>query len=212
MSQTPFRTAVRRLAVARLISIAGGAAAYTALMFTVYEQTHSATWLSATLLLTFGVNGFVSPLAGALGDRFDRKRVMIVSDLLGVAAFGAMAFAHDPGWLLGFAFVSAVVETPFWMASGAAIPNLVPEERLSWANGLVALGKNLGITIGPAIGGVLLPVIGSSWVFGLNALSFAVSAVLVASVHGRFSEERPEEHHEQRACEPGSASWRATAC
>ena len=201
---TPFRTAVRRLAVARLISITGGAAAYTALMFTVYQRTHSATWLSATLLLTFGVNGFVSPFAGAIGDRFDRKRVMIVSDLLGVGCFTAMAFARDPGWLLGFAFVSAVVETPFWMASGAAIPNLVPEDRISWANGLVALGKNLGITVGPAIGGVLLPVIGSSRVFGVNAISFAVSAVLVATVHGRFSEERSSEaHHEHRGLRAG---------
>ncbi|MGZ4153836.1 MAG: MFS transporter [Actinomycetota bacterium] len=203
MNPTPFRSAVRRLAVARLVSIAGGAAAYTALMFTVYEKTHSATWLSATLLLTFGVNGLVSPFAGAIGDRLDRKRVMIVSDLLGVACFGAMAFAHDTGWLLGFAFLSAIVETPFWMASGAAIPNLVPEDRISWANGLVSLGKNLGITVGPAIGGVLLPFIGSSWVFGVNAISFALSAALVATVHGRFSEDRGEEHHEHTGMRAG---------
>jgi len=204
MNPTHFRSAVRRLAVARLISIAGSAAAYTALMFTVYERTHSATWLSATLLLTFGVTGFVSPFAGAIGDRFDRKRVMIVSDLLGVACFGGMAFARDPGVLLALAFVSAVVETPFWMASGAAIPNLVPEDRISWANGLVSLGKNLGITVGPAIGGVLLPVIGSSRVFGVNAISFAISAALVATVHGRFSEERvAEEHHEHRGLRAG---------
>ncbi len=201
---TPFRSAVRRLAVARLISIAGGAAAYTALMFTVYERTHSATWLSATLLLTFGVTGFVSPFAGVIGDRFDRKRVMIVSDLLGVAAFAGMALVRDPAWLLGFAFASAVVETPFWMASGAAIPNLVPEDRLSWANGLVSLGKNLGITVGPSIGGALLPSIGSSRVFALNAVSFAISAALVATVHGRFSGERDtEEHHEHRGLRAG---------
>ena len=200
---TPFRTAVRRLALARLISISGGAAAYTALMFTVYERTHSPTWLSATLLLTFGVNGFVSPLAGAIGDRFDRRRVMIVSDVLGAACFAAMAFTRDPAWLLGLAFVSAVVETPFWMASGAAIPNLVPEERLSWANGLVGLGKNLGITVGPAIGGVLLPVLGSSWVFGINAISFVISAVLVASVRGSFSERRTAEDHEHHGLRAG---------
>jgi predicted MFS family arabinose efflux permease len=200
---TPPTTAVRRIALARLISITGGAAAYTALMFTIYERTHSAAWLSATLLLTFGVNGFVSPFAGALGDRFDRKRVMIVSDLLGVACFAAMAFARDPGWLLAFAFASAVVETPFWMASGAAIPNLVADDRLSWANGLVALGKNLGITLGPAIGGILLGVIGAAWVFGVNAVSFAISAALVASVHARFSSERDEQHDEHRGLRAG---------
>jgi predicted MFS family arabinose efflux permease len=201
--QTPPTTAVRRIALARLISITGSAAAYTGLMFTVFEQTHSATWLSATLLLTFGVTGFVSPFAGAIGDRFDRKRVMIVSDLLGVACFAAMAFADDPAWLLGFAFLSAVVETPFWVSSGAAIPNLVAEDRISWANGLVALGKNLGITLGPALGGVLLGVIGASSVFGVNAASFAVSAALVASVRARFSGARDEEHHEHRGLRAG---------
>ena len=55
---------------------------------------------------------------------------------------------------------------PFWSASGAAIPNLVSEEDLSWANRLVALGRNAGIMVGPAIGGLLLASVGSSWVSG----------------------------------------------
>jgi ENTS family enterobactin (siderophore) exporter len=189
------KSVVRRLAVARLISIAGGAAAYTALMFTVYRLTRSPTWLSATLFLTFGVSGFIAPLGGALGDRFDRRKVMIVSDLLGVACFGAMAFATDDAWLLlGIAFVSAIVEAPFWSASGAAIPNLVNEEQLSWANGLVSLGRNAGIMVGPALGGMLVATIGPAWVFALNAATFGVSAVLVATVRGRFSGDRSEEH------------------
>ncbi len=199
---TTSTTAVRRLAIARLISITGGAASYTALMFTVYELTHSPTWLSATLLLTFGVNGFAAPLAGAIGDRLDRRRVMIVSDLLGVGCFAAMAFTRDAGWLLGLAFASAVVETPFWAASGAAIPNLVEKDRLAWANSLVTLGRNAGIMIGPAIGGMLLPLIGSGSVFGLNALTFLVSAGLVWSVRGRsFSGDRSDagEHKGLRA-------------
>lgn len=52
MTPTPSKTAVRRLAAARLISITGGSALCTALMFTVYQLTHSPTWLSATLVLT----------------------------------------------------------------------------------------------------------------------------------------------------------------
>jgi MFS family permease len=200
-TETSPKTAVRRLAVARLISITGGAAAYAALMYTVYERTGSATWLSATLLLTFGVAGVFAPLGGALGDRFDRKRVMVVSDLLGAACFAAMAFVRDPGWLLGLAFWSAVVEQPFWMASGAAIPNIAGQERLAWANGLVALGRNTGIMVGPAIGGILVGWLGPGWVFGLNAVTFAVSAVLVVSVRAPFSGDRSdaEEHRGIRA-------------
>jgi MFS family permease len=190
--ETSPTTAVRRLAAARLISITGGAAAYTALMYTVYDRTGSATWLAATLLLTFGIAGIFAPLGGALGDRFDRRRVMVISDLAGAACFAAMAFLDDPGWLLGLAFWSAIVEQPFWSASAAAIPNLVGEDRLAWANGLVALGRNMGIMIGPAIGGLLVGAIGPGWVFGLNAASFVVSAVLVWSVRARFQGSRED--------------------
>lgn len=52
MTPTPSKTAVRRLVAARLISITGGSASYTALMFTMYQLTHSPSWLSATLVLT----------------------------------------------------------------------------------------------------------------------------------------------------------------
>src|SRR5207247_10877703 len=91
------KAAVRRLATARLISITGGAAAYTALMFTVYERTRSPAWLSATLLLTFGVNGVVAPLAGAIGDRFDRRRGLIVAGLGGGVGCAVGSFAGGAG-------------------------------------------------------------------------------------------------------------------
>ena len=197
------RSAVRRLALARLISITGGAAAFAALNFTIYERTGSAAWLSASLLLTFGASGLFAPLGGMLGDRFDRQRVMIASDLAGAAAFAAMAFVEDPALLLTIGFVTAVVETPFWSASQAAIPNLVSKDDLPWANGLLQGGGNAGIMLGPAIGGVLLAVMGAGMVFGLNALSFVLSALVVATVRGRFSEDRTEHEDAHRGIKAG---------
>lgn len=194
------RTAVQRLAVARLISVTGGAAAYTALMATIYARTnHSPGWLSATLLLTFGVGGFVGPFAGHVGDRFDRRKVMIASELVGAAAFAAMALVHSPVALLGFAFASAVADQPFFAASRAAIPNLVDDEsQLPWANSWVGMGVNAGITLGPVLGGVLVTLLGASWVFGANALTFVVSVWLVWSVRRPFSgvhtDEESQEH------------------
>jgi len=196
-SSTSNRSAVRRLAIARLISVTGGAAAFAALNYTIYERTGSAAWLSASLLLTFGVSGLFAPLGGVLGDRFDRKRVMIASDLAGAGCFAAMALIQDPAWLIAAGFLAAVVETPFWSASAAAIPNLVDEEDLSWANGLVQLGGNAGIMLGPALGGALLALVGSGTVFAANAISFVVSAGLVATVHGRFAEDRDGEHENE---------------
>jgi MFS family permease len=194
MTATP-KAAIRRLAAARLISITGGAAAYVGLTFGIYERTRSPGWVAATLLLTFGANGFVGPFAGILGDRFDRRTVMIWSDLAGAACFGAMAFASDPAILLGLAFVSAVVEAPFVSSSAAAIPNLVEsEDDLGWANSLVQMGKFAGISVGPALGGILYERIGLGGALGLNAASFVVSAMLVSTVHGRFNEAVPGRH------------------
>jgi MFS family permease len=186
-------TAVRRLALSRLISITGSMAAYTALMFEIYERTESAAWLAAALLLTEGVNGLVGPLAAVLGDRFDRRHVMILSDGASAACFLAMAFIDSPGPLVAAAFLSALAEAPFWPASSAAIPNLVPPDRVAWANSLVAIGRNLGITIGPAVGGVLLAAVGASWVFAINAISFVLSSSLIWSVRANFAGEREDE-------------------
>jgi predicted MFS family arabinose efflux permease len=195
--RTPPRPAVRRLATARIISISGGAAAYTALNFSIYQKTGSATWVAAALLLTFGVTGFIGPIAGSLGDRYDRKKVLIASDLVGAACFAMMALGEDPAWLLVWAFLSAVAEAPFWSASEAAIPNLAGEEHLSWANSLLGVSRSAGITLGPAIGGALVAAVGPRAVFGLNAGSFVVSAAIVMTVHARFSGERSQEEEQQ---------------
>ena len=192
------RTAVRRLALARLISVTGSAAAYTALMFEIYEQTGSAVWLAAALLVTEGVSGAVGPFASVLGDRFDRRNVMIVSDLAAAACFAGMALVADsPGPLVSIAFLSALSEAPFWPASSAAIPNLVPEDQVSWANSLVAIGRNVGIMVGPALGGILLAAVGAPLVFAINAASFVLSAALVVSVRATFVGDRSDEgeHH-----------------
>jgi predicted MFS family arabinose efflux permease len=106
-------------------------------------------------------------------------------------------------WLIAVGFAAAVVETPFWSASAAAIPNLVGEDDLAWANGLVQVGANAGIMLGPAVGGVLLAVMGADLVFAANALSFVLSAVLVMTIRGRFSVDRREGEDEHRGLRAG---------
>ncbi len=184
------RSAIARLAVARAISITGGAAAFTALMFAVYERTGRSTiWLSAALLVTFGMHGVLGWFAGALGDRFDRKKVLIVSDLAGVVVYLAMAPVVDAGGLLVFGFLAAVAEAPFLSASGAAVPALVDRpEDVDKANSWVSVGTSAGIFIGPAIGGFLVDAVGPGTVFTANAITFAVSALLVWSVRRPFSQ------------------------
>jgi MFS family permease len=126
------RTAVRRLALGRVISMTGTFAAGTALTFTIYQQTRSTAWISATMLLTWAVIGFLGPLAGAVGDRFDRRRVMIVSESASAVCWLVMALVtHSPWLLLVIAFASSVSEAPYFPASSAAIPTVSSEDDFS---------------------------------------------------------------------------------
>jgi MFS family permease len=180
--------------------VTGGAAAYTALNFTVWDRTHSPGMQALSLLLTFGVAGILGPLGGALGDRFDRRRVMIVSEAVAAAFFAAMAFVDAPAVLIVLAFGSAIAELPFFSASRAAIPNLVDrEEDIAWANSLVTVGVHAGIAVGPLIGGLVVASFGASWVFAANAVSFVISLLLTISVRGRFSDPARAEQDEEHA-------------
>ncbi len=193
--RTSNRSAVRRIAAARLISLSGSEAAFTALLFVLYRRTGSATWVSAALLCTFGTMGALTPIGGWLGDHLDRRRVLIGSDLLGAVFFASLALVHAPVALLLLAFLAAACEAVFSPTSTGAIPSLAGQESLAWANGTVATGANIGFLIGPALGGALVAVFGSSTVFALNALSFVLSAAIVASVRAPFAAHSPREGH-----------------
>lgn len=204
MTEGDGHSAVRRVAAARGISLTGSGAAFAALAYIVYWLTgESAIWLSMTLLLTMGVQGLVQPIASWLGDRFNRRRVLVISDLCASGGFVALAFARTPGQLVAIACLTAILESPVWAVAGASIPNLIDEEHLPWANGQVAIGRHLGSFVGPLLGTLLISglagdgasadrLLGAgAFVFGLNAASFLLSAWLIGTTPGRFNDERP---------------------
>jgi MFS family permease len=197
------RSAIRRLAVARFVSLAGTEAAFTALLFVLYQRTRSPGLVSVALLLTFGTFGLAGPVAGSLGDRFDRKLVMVCSEVAGGICFAGLAFARSPGHLLLLAFLSALLGSPFGGAASAAVPNLAGREELSWANGTVGMGMNVGFLAGPVLGGVLVATFGPKTVFLANAGSFAVSACLILSIRGRFAGVRDDERDDHRGLRAG---------
>ena len=201
------RRGVRRIAGARLVSLAGSGAAFAALAYIVFHLTGESTaWASYTLLCTIGAQGLFVSVASGLGDRFDRRRVLVIADLAAAALFVVLAFMRTPGQYLLVAFLIAVIESPIYVVSAAAIPNLVRSEGISWANSVVAFGRNVGNLIGPALGGLLVAIFAPGttndadalhragmWVFMLNAVTFGISAWLVGSTPGRFSDEWSED-------------------
>ncbi|MFL5767792.1 MAG: MFS transporter [Actinomycetota bacterium] len=180
------RGRIRRLAFATGVSGTGDWAASVALSLLVFAETHSTIWLSASFFFIQAPKGFLSPVAGMVADRFDRRRVIVVCALLSGAAYVAMVATREPVWLIALGSLAALVDLPAGPAAIAAVPNLVGEDELSWANGTVSAAFRLGTLIGPALGGALYAFAGAGSVFALNAVSFLASAVVVARISGAF--------------------------
>ena len=185
----------RRLALGRLISLSGGSAAYIALVAAFYGRTHSAVWISAAIFASVVASVASAPLAGWIGDRFDRRRVLITADLAAAAVSIAMALTGEPWALVGLLGLSSVAQSPFEPASAAALPNLVEPQHVPRANALVAATSAAAYLAGPLLGGIVLGAGASpSLLFGVNAATFAVSALLIASIRRPFGTGATGEH------------------
>ncbi|HET6794801.1 MAG TPA: MFS transporter, partial [Acidimicrobiales bacterium] len=184
------RARVRRLALAHGISVAGSQAAQIAVVYAIYARTRSGGWVVVTLAASISIGGLLAPVGGWVADHFDRRRLMMASELTAGAVYGAMAFAHAPLLLVTGALAATVAGTPFRAASAAAVPNLVGPTDLAWANGRLGAAFNLALVAGPIVGGSLVAAAGAGAVFAVNAGSYAASAVMIRSVRVRFQEAR----------------------
>ena len=182
--------AVRRLALARGITYAGGNAAFWALSAILFETTGSPLWVAAAALASFSVPAVLSPVAGLLGDRFDRRKIMVASELAGAITFLGMAVAGSPSALLGLRVVASAAAAPLVPATSAALPKLVPDAQLEQANGSLSKAGTAGALIGTALAGLILTTGNGSWVFVLNTVTFLISTALIVSVRGDFRPQR----------------------
>src|SRR5204862_6861054 len=99
MTLDRINTPVTRLAVAQGVAYAGRGAAMTALIWRLYELSGSSWWVSGAMLAVFGVSTILSPWSGHLGDRHDRRQVVMVSALIAAAGFALCVPLSLLGWL-----------------------------------------------------------------------------------------------------------------
>ena len=189
--------ALRRIQLANASSIVGGWAYVVALAVFAYRADGAyAVGLLATVRWMSG--GIASPLAGVVGDRYPRVRVMIASDLVRAALLGGMALAvltdARPLAVYALAVAATLAATPFWPAQAALLPQLArsPAE-LTAANASSGAVDNVGSFAGPALGGLLVAVAGVETVFATSAALYLGSALAVASLRHRERVERDSE-------------------
>jgi predicted MFS family arabinose efflux permease len=154
-----------------------------ALLVYVLDRTGSPGWVAAVSVAKLLPLILFSAIGGVLADRYDRRRVMLASDLIRAALMVALAATVvSDGFLvlvLAVVAVDSVVATPYFPAVGALTPSLVADEDLAAANALTGVVDNITITLGPALGSVLLLMGSPSMAIALNAITFLVSALFV---------------------------------
>jgi MFS family permease len=123
------------------------------------------------------------PLAGVVLDRLDRKRIMIVSDLVrAVVALGfILAIPAHQTWLLYLLSAVLMFASPFFTAGRSAIlPTIATRDELHTANTLTQTTQWATLTIGALLGGTSVGRFGYEWAFGFNAISFLFSAACIS--------------------------------
>src|SRR5919198_2262848 len=186
----------RRLYAAQLISFGGDWFLLVALYGLVLDATGSPFMASLVLVSELIPFFLMSPIAGHLADRLDRQRLMVGADLARTVLCLGFLLIHGRS-LIWLAFVLqaaiAVFNAIFEPTSEAAIPNLVDPEDLPLANTLVGSAWGTMLAIGAALGGAVAVLLGRRAAFVGDALSFALSAMLLIRIRRPFSEERTED-------------------
>jgi MFS family permease len=175
-----------RLLAALAVSQVGDWLYNLALLAFVESETHSVTWLGLTTAARVAPIVVVGPLGGVIADRYDRRKVMIATDVLRAVLMGLLAVVAVAGLpvilaplLAALATLAAVPHPP---CVAASTPQLVDDADLPAANAARAAITPTCIVAGPALGAVLLLLGPPSLAFALNGLTFVVSALMIASI------------------------------
>lgn len=167
-----------------LVSMTGTGLTGFALSVWIYLYTHSTTLFAASMALTLLPGILLSPLAGAIVDRWSRRKILLASDLLGIVTVVVLAVLYAGGhlqpWQVYIAIVvrSAVrsVQIP---ALNASVVLLAPPKHLGRANGMVILADAVSQTVAPILGGVLLLAIRLTGILLIDSVTFAVNVIIL---------------------------------
>ena len=170
-----------RLWAAKISHLGDGAALVALVLYA--QQTQGRGVSVSALLLAGTLPTLLGPLAGALADRVDQRRLMTWAAVAQALLYGAMG-AAVPAFpvLVALVAAAAVFATLFAPAGRSAVPALVPSQDLLRANSWMGLALTFQGTIGPIVGAVLVAAAGIRGALWGNALSFAVCAALVRTL------------------------------
>jgi len=173
----------------QLVSIIGSGLTAFALGVWIYQQTGEASPFALTVLFGQLPRILLSPWAGSLADRWDRKRLMILADsgdaLVTFCAFLLLFFGNLQIWhiylIAAFSSAFAAFQEPAYTAS---VTMLVPKKDLARASGMIQMGSSLELLVAPLLAGLLFGVIGLRGIILIDFVTyfFALFALLAVRI------------------------------
>jgi MFS family permease len=167
-----------------LVSVAGDWVLMIALPYYVYVTTGSTLATAGMTAAELAPAILLSSFTGVLADRWDRKRILVVANLLQALVVASLLLVGE-GWLWVVYVVAALQSTAAAFsqpAEAALLPTLVPVDQLVQANALNALNNRLGRFLGVPLGAALLSWWGLDAVVLVDAVTFLVAAALIAPI------------------------------
>ena len=175
----------RQLWLGQVVSQMGDWFDTIALYTIILKLTGSGRDVGLLLVARFVPSFFFGPISGVIADRFSRKRIMIVSDLMRAVVVLGFLFVRraDQLWLIYVLTVFQLgLSTFFEPAKTAAIPSIVEDRELVAANAIASVTWSVMLTLGAAIGGFITCLFGTDVAFILDAVTYLLSAALIASI------------------------------
>jgi DHA3 family macrolide efflux protein-like MFS transporter len=172
----------------QMVSFLGTGMTRFALTIWAWQITGSATALALVAFFAYGPTVVMSPIAGALVDRWNRKFVMMLSDLAAGVSTVAILLLYTTGhlqmWHLYVAGAAAGAFEAFqWPAYSAAITTMLPKERYGRANGMWSLLESVSGIGAPILAGILIGLIGIGGVMTIDVLTFVFAIGTLLSVN-----------------------------
>ncbi len=186
-----------RLWIGQLVSNLGDWFNTVAVLALVYDLTQSGLSTGLIIIASTLPAFLLTPYAGVVVDRFDRRKIMMTADLTrGVLALGMLLVrAPDQLWLLYlFSALLVAFASFFGPALNSAIPNLVSGDEVISANALSSATWGLMLAVGAAVGGVVIATVGRDAAFVVNSLSFFFSAAMIFSIRKSFGQRVGAQH------------------
>jgi len=167
------------------VSLIGNWVQRVAIGWLTWELTHSAAWLGAVSMAEFLPVIFLAPVTGVLADRFDRRRIAVVGQILATLQSAILMVLTlmggiTPLLILLLQVFSGLIQPLIQTARLVLVPTLVPRENVGNAVALTSLMFNVARVVGPAVAGILIAGVGAGYAFALNTTTyfFVITALL----------------------------------